>query len=94
VDAETEEYLISMKDTVLESFMEGMEDNLNQDDSISLTWSLDGNTLTISGENRERETEIRNDGSFVLSFTQNEFGDDASLLFGNSDKVDLVFNRE
>ncbi len=90
---EMEEQLLAMKDQMMDNFMQGMDQNMAEDDVTELHWECDGDILTLNGENKTRECEIDSDGSFTISFTEEEMGEDAAIFAPEGGSFDLVFHR-
>ena len=70
-----------------------VEDDMAEDDVTELHWECDGDILTLNGENKTRECEIDSDGSFTISFTEEEMGEDAAIFAPEGGSFDLVFHR-
>jgi len=84
-----EDYLLENKDLMMDNFRDSMETSMTGSDSelADLTWEQKGDVISFTGDNGDaKECIYFDDGSFILSLTAEELGED---MFGDS--MDLYF---
>ncbi len=88
---DVEDYLLENKDYMMDSFRESMEYSMTGSDTelAKLTWEMNKDQICFTGDNGvEKRCDVFSDGSFLLSLTADEIGED---MFGES--FDLYFYK-
>ena len=87
--SEVEDYLIENKDMMMDTLTDSMTSSMESAESrlADLTWEQKGDKITFTGDNGvAKSCDVYSDGSFLLSLTADEIGED---MFGDS--LDLFF---